>query len=61
MTVYAKSSMLKEYIVVKEDLLNILVDRVNEKIEEGYTTIGGISTVKDGHNYYIQAMCMLLY
>ena len=42
--------------MVKEDLLNILVDRVNEKIEEGYTTIGVISTVKDGHNYYIQAM-----
>lgn len=57
--IYAKSSIISEYIVVKEDLLNRFVDEVNEKIKEGYTTVGGVNTVIDGHKYYIQAMAKL--
>lgn len=53
--------VMTDYIVVKEDTLELLVERVNENIVEGYTTVGSVSCVKDGATHYIQAMCMLLY
>jgi hypothetical protein len=49
---------MTDYIVVKEDTLDLLIEMVNQNIVEGYTTIGGINTVD---TYYLQAMARLDY
>jgi hypothetical protein len=52
--------MMTDYIVVQEWLLNRFTDLVNQKIKEGYITVGGVSRATDGANHlYIQAMAKL--
>jgi hypothetical protein len=52
--------VMTDYIIVKDDLLNLFVDTVNEKLKEGYTTIGGVSTRNNGGFIcYMQAMAKL--
>jgi hypothetical protein len=51
---------MTDYIVVQEWLLNKFTDLVNQKIKEGYITVGGVSRATDGANHlYIQAMAKL--
>jgi len=54
---------MTDYIIVKEYLLQNFVALVNQKIQEGYTTIGGVTTKDDAGSgtYYMQAMARLDY
>ena len=51
---------MTDYIVVKERNLPNFTAEVNEKIKQGYTTVGGVSKTTEGvHYYYMQAMAKL--
>lgn len=54
---------MTDYIVVKENTIDLLIESVNENIVEGYVTIGGIATTNNADNtqYYLQAMVKLDY
>ena len=42
-----------QYIVIKHNVLYLLLERVNAKMEEGYVPVGGIETADE---FYFQAM-----
>lgn len=44
---------MTEYIVVHAGSMRALVERVNERLVEGYRPVGGVSACEQG---YIQAM-----
>lgn len=48
---------MSEYIIVRDYLIQNFIALVNEKIKEGYTPLGGVTTKNlDGIEYYMQAM-----
>lgn len=53
---------MNEYIIVREILIQNFIALVNQKIAQGYTPLGGVTTKNlDGTEYYMQAMAKLDY
>jgi len=50
-------SKITEYYAVHDDNAEMLTEKVNELIKQGWQPFGGISTTtSEGHTQYIQAM-----
>ena len=49
---------MEKYIVVLDKSINEFICKVNDKIKDGYTAVGGISTILVPNTIYLQSMIL---